>query len=203
MLKEFCRNGHRLSDDNVRIVQHKSGPYRQCIICGRENVRRSRLRRFGPTIKPTEIERFWKFVREDAETGCWLWVGSRMKFGHGQMRANGRTMLAHRFAWNVVAGREFTEGLELDHLCRNPGCVNPAHLEEVDHRTNLLRGVGVPAINAAKVSCIHGHPLSGGNLVVEQGKSGPQRRCRICLAEKSARNGAAYRERQRMLKNAN
>lgn len=33
-------------------------------------------------------------------------------------------------------------GLQIDHLCRNKICVNPAHLEPVTHRENLMRGKG-------------------------------------------------------------
>jgi hypothetical protein len=31
------------------------------------------------------------------------------------------------------------EGLELDHLCENPPCCNPAHLEPVTHAENNRR----------------------------------------------------------------
>jgi hypothetical protein len=34
------------------------------------------------------------------------------------------------------------ENLELDHLCRNPACVRPDHLEPVTHLENLRRGAG-------------------------------------------------------------
>jgi hypothetical protein len=39
--------------------------------------------------------------------------------------------------------------LELDHLCRNRGCVNPFHLEDVSHIENMKR--------SRKDTCKYGH----------------------------------------------
>jgi HNH endonuclease len=71
------------------------------------------------------------------------------------------------------------EGLELDHLCRNRACVNPAHLEPVSHRENVLRGASFAAINAVKTHCIHdGHPFDDVNTIVRpEGRRG----CRACM----------------------
>ena len=48
-------------------------------------------------------------------------------------------VLAHRVYYERHVG-PVPEGLELDHLCRNPGCVNPEHLEPVTHAENIRRG---------------------------------------------------------------
>jgi hypothetical protein len=42
------------------------------------------------------------------------------------------------------------EGLQLDHLCRNRACINPAHLEPVTNLENLRRGE-LPKLTVEKV----------------------------------------------------
>jgi hypothetical protein len=69
------------------------------------------------------------------------------------------------------------EGLELDHLCRVRGCVNPKHLEPVTHRENLMRGESWSAVNARKTHCPEGHPYDETNTYID-GKG--RRRCREC-----------------------
>lgn len=114
-------------------------------------------------------------------SGCWLWTASCGNGGYGQfaVRHPKPTMVgAHRFAYEHFVG-PIPAGLDLDHLCRNRRCVNPAHLEPVTRRENLLRGVGPAARGRDKV-CRNGHPLTGDNLVKR--KDG-RRRCKTCFSE--------------------
>lgn len=122
-----------------------------------------------------EAERFWAKV--DKTGVCWLWTASVRRGGYGQFwsaRA-GRIVGAHRWAYEEMVG-PIPDGLYLDHLCRNPRCVNPEHLEPVTNGENLRRGVNPIAVNAAKTHCPQGHPLSGDNLRVIAGG----RRCLEC-----------------------
>jgi hypothetical protein len=98
------------------------------------------------------VERFWARVDKTGE--CWEWMGARSN-GYGQ---TGRGS-AHRAAYMLTKG-PIPVGLELDHLCRNRGCVNPAHLEVVSHRENVMRSpIAPPALNARKTHCVRGHAL--------------------------------------------
>ena len=78
----------------------------------------------------------------------------------------GRKMIqAHRVAYELVKGK-IPAGLELDHLCRNRICCNPAHLEAVTGRENSLRGVSPWAKNACATHCPRGHPYDAENTYV-------------------------------------
>jgi hypothetical protein len=120
----------------------------------------------------------------DPETGCWNWQGATNGAGYGCVSFGGRQgLFVHRVVLEHTRG--IPEGLVVDHLCRNPLCANPEHLEAVTHRENILRGKGPIPENAAKTHCPKGHELSGDNLVVT--KAG-HRRCRECrrLAQPAA-----------------
>lgn len=71
---------------------------------------------------------------------CWQWTGSCDKDGYGKFRFNNRHFRAHRFVWELLVG-PIPDGLVIDHLCRNTGCVNPDHLEPVTNEENLRRGL--------------------------------------------------------------
>lgn len=83
-----------------------------------------------------------------AECGCWIWVGAYYPRGYGQFYDGKGGSSAHRWSYKQFKG-EIPEGLELDHLCRTPCCVNPDHLEPVTHLENMRR---VPCRKPAKRS---------------------------------------------------
>lgn len=101
-----------------------------------------RWRLYGTTDtpRPSLIDRLMAKVSKDAETSCWTWTGHRDPKGYGRFCEGGRgnTRLAHRVAYAALVG-PIPDGLDLDHLCVNPPCVNPAHLEPVTHEENIRR----------------------------------------------------------------
>jgi hypothetical protein len=80
---------------------------------------------------------FWKNVHK-TDT-CWIWTGSKTHHGYGRIGFRRKRVLAHRLSWQL-AGRTLERGMVLDHLCRNPLCVNPEHLEQVTQYENVHRG---------------------------------------------------------------
>jgi hypothetical protein len=84
-------------------------------------------------------QRFWRHVVRDPDTECWEWTAARKNGGYGSLAIGRGNVYAHRFAYEMLVG-PIPTNLELDHLCRNRGCANPAHLEPVTRRVNVLRG---------------------------------------------------------------
>lgn len=72
-------------------------------------------------------------------SACWRFTGSFNSGGYGTVRHRGRTASAHRAYYIEYVGA-IPSGADIDHLCRNKWCVNPAHLEPVAHRENVHRG---------------------------------------------------------------
>lgn len=130
----------------------------------------------------------------DSETGCWNWTGSRDANGYGKVA---HQLLvsepAHRASYRLFVGR-LLPGWDIDHLCRNPSCVNPEHLELVTHRENVLRGAGPSARNYQKPECVKGHEFDELNTYISPAGA---RQCRKCRAAAERKGQKARRERAR------
>lgn len=139
-------------------------------------------------VEATERDafRFWANVAPNDETGCWVWTGcldgyhrTRNHGGYGQFYVQHRQWKSHRFAYEFLVG-PVPLGLNLDHLCRNRACCNPAHLEPVTQKENVRRGVGMSSqISKAKTHCKRGHELTPENTYLAP--CGDGRRCWTCI----------------------
>jgi hypothetical protein len=78
---------------------------------------------------------------EVSPSGCWIYATDREPntYGRVSFQRGMRTRGAHVFIYEHFLG-PIPDGMELDHLCRVPSCVNPDHLEPVTHQENALRG---------------------------------------------------------------
>lgn len=127
-----------------------------------------------PPRRVSLAERFWSKVDKRGPDECWNWTASKQK-GYGQFMLGGRPRRAHRVAYELLVG-PIPEGLTLDHLCRNPSCVNPAHLEPVTLSENVIRA----AAATRKDCCVNGHEFTPDNIWWRISPSG--RRWRVCRA---------------------
>jgi hypothetical protein len=104
-------------DPSIVLVGRRAGPY--------------------PEERRPEADRFWEKVDKSGE--CWLWQAGKCA-GYGRFFVPGsRPVPAHRWAYEALVG-PIPDGLVIDHLCRNPACVNPAHMEPVTIVENVRRG---------------------------------------------------------------
>mgnify|MGYP000641429375 CR=1 FL=1 len=83
------------------------------------------------------IERtFWPRVQWSPD--CWTWTRGHDPSGYATFHWPQAGGYAHRAAYLLAVG-PIPDGYVIDHLCRNRGCVNPAHLEPVTPQMNTLR----------------------------------------------------------------
>lgn len=112
---------------------------------------------------------------------CWAWTGKISEAGYGYYRDTP----AHRLVYEQLTGPIPDECDDLDHLCRNHSCVNPAHLDPVTHPENCRRGVAGAVTRARMLSrmhCAREHKWTPENTR----QTPRQRKCRQCVREDSA-----------------
>lgn len=131
------------------------------------------------------------YVAVDVQTRCWNWLAAIDDGGYGVAWDGQRavTVKAHRYSYEAFVG-PISAGLELDHLCRNRGCVNPEHLEPVTPQVNNHRSNAPGAVARRRTHCPNGH-----NFAVHGVMRSGRRICRPCklayLREYAAQRRAA------------
>lgn len=143
-------------------------------------------------------------------SGCWTWTGAQNGVGYGRIAwsEDGKMQyaLTHRVMYEDAIG-SIPDGTVLDHTCHgvdcptvNPegcphrSCCNPAHLEPVSQRENLLRGATMTAARRATTHCPQGHEYNDENTIVS---NRGQRECKTCRYEKNRAYYWKNRERRR------
>lgn len=105
-----------------------------------------RQKQDGQTLRPlvTHVRNASLLEKLEARTikgdGCWIWTGSTSS-GYGELTFNGRSIYAHR-AWFEVIRGEVPAGMVVDHICHQPLCCNPGHLQAVTPKQNNENRLG-------------------------------------------------------------
>lgn len=87
----------------------------------------------GFEVPEAMVDKYLKVFRRLVKIdicGCWVWQG-RIHNKYGCFPSpGGSTLWAHRVSYALFHGSIKPER-HIDHICRNPACVNPAHLKQV------------------------------------------------------------------------
>lgn len=103
-----------------------------------------------PLNRDEEGRKFMERVEVDSDTGCWEWTGSFVAGDYGQFYiASWGVQVGAHVASHILFKGDVPKGKHVDHLCVNPHCVNPDHLEIVApaenvRRSTLRREMGLP-----------------------------------------------------------
>lgn len=123
-----------------------------------------------PTARAQIEQRFWAKVDRRGTDACWPWLAGTYQTGYGAFRLAGRTVSAQVVAY-LLDGHQLPPKHVVTQTCREPGCVNPAHLAA------MTIGACLTSHAATKTRCANGHPYSADNTMIT--KHGA-RKCRIC-----------------------
>lgn len=125
----------------------------------------------------------YKFIKNE----CWLWTGSSMFDGRGQIRINNKLYLVPRLSLHLFKGFSLESELNTLHKCNIPSCWNPEHLYEGTQLDNIIDRYK----NYTKLTyCKYGHEFTPENTSLNISGS---KLCKIC---------ARIYSRERRLKNA-
>ena len=114
---------------------------------------------------------------------CVLWTGPVLPSGYGR---RGKVYV-HREAWELAYG-PIPDGLQIDHLCHEPLCLNVTHMQLLDASTH------------GRKSCTERWATIGDSDLCRHGHLGERRQdcaghwyCRACNRERTRRYRYGYK----------
>lgn len=114
-----------------------NAPMVRAILDGRNNRTRIYTGRGADTLAPEHLARRLANGLDEAVDGeCWNWARTTNNYGYGTLTVNGKTVFAHRLAYELGVG-EVPEGMHVLHSCDNPRCINPSHLSVGTRSQNM------------------------------------------------------------------
>lgn len=120
------------------------------------------------------FQRLVEAIEINPETGCWESTNGINGKGYSQFLVDGRNQYGHRLSYEFAYG-PIPDGLVIDHLCSNPKCIKPSHLEAVTQVVNMSRSKW-----ARQTHCLRGHEFTIDNTYRHKRAHGYARVCRAC-----------------------
>ena len=125
--------------------------------------------------------------RTVTEDGHWLYTGSLDSYGYGQLGIDYAVYKVNRLSLYV-----YTDDFDISnpdtlalHKCSEVSCFAPHHLEKGTSSKNALDRVRDGTdFNKNKMTCKNGHQFTESNTYLEKKKTGYQRHCKICRAQR-------------------
>ena len=88
-----------------------------------------------PKTDPSEVSdeiKLWMRTgyADPRSNDCMRWYGATLSTGYGQMHdSTGKLRYAHIMMYEHTRKTKVPKGMVIRHLCNNPNCVRPSHLE--------------------------------------------------------------------------
>ena len=141
-------------------------------------------------LDPVTHAKFWARVSLPSPSQCWLWTGANTPDGYGRFHIGGKMVGPHRLTYEMFIGpipiSRHGKRVCLDHICRQPACVNPLHLRPFTWSENALREF------ENNTHCPKGHAYEPNNRL--KGEARGRGSCKTCLR---IRNHNRYWEKKR------
>lgn len=132
-----------------------------------------------PEMDIKDIVRFISSIEFSKK--CWVFKkGKKNKSGYCDFHFKGKSYSAHRVSYEFFTKDKIPLDYAIDHLCKNPPCVNPSHLEVVTHSENTRRGNGISSIFKRRDSCIRGHKYTAETVRWRRSRVDNSKTWRIC-----------------------
>jgi hypothetical protein len=90
--------------------------------------------------RPNKAMNVWQHIQmhEGDPSVCWEWSGRLSgRDGRPYFSIAGYEFLAYRVVYELAYNDQLTEGDVIMHLCDNPACCNPAHLQKGSQQQNM------------------------------------------------------------------
>ena len=148
--RRYCDGLCRKHYTALPCVEEECSNRRSCGTRGKCHKHYRKMKRLEQDINapptPAERKRTWTRLlsKMERDGDCWLWTGTKVTGGYGEILFRYRQCRTHRLAWFLTYGYWIELPLVTSHKCHQPLCFNPSHLESATQDQNVAENVTNP-----------------------------------------------------------